>query len=75
LKLLREQIRGKNTREVYTGDAVDEVLRGRLEEVRATLEEILEPQEVEGSSGEGVARGALGGTPATDTASSAAEEE
>jgi hypothetical protein len=57
------------------GDTVDEVLRGRLEEVRATLEEILEPQEVGGSSGEGVARGALGGTPATDTASSAAEEE
>jgi exonuclease VII small subunit len=57
------------------GDTVDEVLRGRLEEVRATLEEILEPQEVGGSSGEGVAREALGGTPATDTASSAAEEE
>jgi hypothetical protein len=35
----------------------------------------LEPQEVGGSSGEGVAREALGGTPATDTASSAAEEE
>src|SRR5215208_1466061 len=57
------------------GDTVDEVLRGRLEEVRAALEEVLEPQEVGGSSGEEGARGALGGTPAPDTPSSAAEEE
>jgi hypothetical protein len=57
------------------GDTVDEVLRGRLEEVRATLEEILEDQDERGGSGERVARGALGGAPATDPASSASEEE
>jgi pyruvate/2-oxoglutarate dehydrogenase complex dihydrolipoamide acyltransferase (E2) component len=37
------------------GDTVDEALRGRLEEIRANLEEILERQE-----GEGRTRGALG---------------
>jgi hypothetical protein len=59
------------------GDTVDEVLRGRLEEVRAILEEVLEEQEAGGGreEGERVARGALGGGPATDTASSASEEE
>jgi hypothetical protein len=53
------------------GDTVDEVLRGRLEEVRAALEGILERQE---GGGEGAARGALGGAHATDPASSASEE-
>ena len=53
------------------GDTVDEVLRGRLEEVRAALEDILERQE---GGGEGAARGALGGAHATDPASSASEE-
>jgi len=59
------------------GDTVDEMLRGRLEEVRAILEEVLEEQEAGGGreEGERVARGALGGGPATDTASSASEEE
>jgi hypothetical protein len=59
------------------GDTVDEVLRGRLEQVRAALEEVLEDQEAGGGreEGERVARGALGGGPATDdTASSASEE-
>jgi hypothetical protein len=72
LKLLREQIRGKNTREVYTGDAVDEVLRGRLEEVRATLEEILERSD---RGIEGAAQRGLGEGPASDTAPSAQEEQ
>jgi hypothetical protein len=57
------------------GDTVDEVLRGRLEEVRATLEEILEDQDDRGGGSERVARGALGGAPTTDPASSASEEE
>jgi hypothetical protein len=56
------------------GDTVDEALRGRLEEVRATLEDILERQEEEGGGGGRVARGALGGAPATDPASPASEE-
>jgi hypothetical protein len=56
------------------GDTVDEVLRGRLEEVRATLEDILERQEEGGNGGGRVARGALGGAPATDPASPASEE-
>lgn len=47
------------------GATVDEALRGRLEEVRAVLEEVLERQE---GGGEGAARGALGATN-TDTAS------
>lgn len=47
------------------GATVDEALRGRLEEVRAVLEEVLERQE---GGGEGAAREALGATN-TDTAS------
>jgi hypothetical protein len=56
------------------GDTVDEVLRGRLEEVRGALEDILERQEERGGRGEGAARGALGGAPTTDAASPASEE-
>jgi hypothetical protein len=54
------------------GDTVDEALRGRLEEVRSTLEEILE------RSDRGVERAAqrrLGEGPASDTAPSAQEEQ
>jgi hypothetical protein len=54
------------------GDTVDEALRGRLEEVRSTLEEILERSE---SGVEGAARRGLGEGPASDTAPSAQEEQ
>ena len=57
------------------GDPVDEVLKGRLEKVRATLEEILERPEEIGGGGEGAARGALGGTADTPPASPAQDEE
>ena len=46
------------------GDTVDEVLRGRLEEVRATLEEILERSE---RGVEGAAQRTLGEGPVDDT--------
>jgi hypothetical protein len=52
------------------GDTVDEVLRERLEEVRATLEEILERSEREV---EGAAQRVLGEGPVSDTAPSAPE--
>jgi hypothetical protein len=54
------------------GDTVDEALRGRLEEVRSTLEEILERSE---SGVEGAARRGLGEGPASDTAPSSQEEQ
>src|ERR687897_814669 len=54
------------------GDTVDEVLKERLEEVRATLEEILERSEREV---EGAAQRVLGEGPASDTAPSAQEEQ
>ena len=54
------------------GDTVDEALRGRLEEVRATLEEILERSE---RGVEGAAQRGLGEGPASDTAPSAQEEQ
>jgi hypothetical protein len=54
------------------GDTVDEVLRGRLEEVRATLEEILERTDREA---EGAADRALGEGPVSDTSPSAQEEQ
>src|ERR671910_376250 len=47
------------------GDTVDEALRGRLEEVRATLEEILERSD---RGVEGAAQRGLGEGPASDTA-------
>ena len=49
------------------GDTVDEALRGRLEEVRTTLEEILERSE---RGVEGTARRGLGEGPASDTETS-----
>jgi hypothetical protein len=49
------------------GDTVDEALRGRLEEVRSTLEEILERSE---SGVEGAARRGLGEAPPSDIAGS-----
>ena len=54
------------------GDTVDEVLKERLEEVRATLEEILERSEREV---EGAAQRVLGEGPDSDTAPSAQEEQ
>src|SRR5215217_2858030 len=52
------------------GDTVDEVLKERLEEVRATLEEILERSE---RGVEGAAQRVLGEGPVSDTAPSAPE--
>ena len=46
------------------GDTVDEVLRGRLEEVRAALEEVLERSE---RGVEGAAQRTLGEGPGDDT--------
>src|SRR5215203_3328800 len=54
------------------GDTVDEVLKERLEEVRVTLEEILERSE---RGVEGAAQRVLGEGPASDTAPSAQEEQ
>ncbi len=54
------------------GDTVDEALKGRLEEVRSTLEEILERSErgVEGAAQRGLGEGQV-----SDTAPSAQEEQ
>src|SRR5829696_426888 len=52
------------------GDTVDEVLKERLEEVRATLEEILKRSE---RGVEGAAKRVLGEGPVSDTAPSAPE--
>jgi hypothetical protein len=49
------------------GDTVDEVLRGRLQEVRDSLDDILERSE---RGVEGAAQGALGEGPADDTTAS-----
>jgi hypothetical protein len=54
------------------GDTVDEALRGRLEEVRSTLEEILERAEREV---EAAADRALGEGPTSDPSPSAQEEQ
>ena len=76
-RLVKESLEGaQSTLEetlegLEVGDTVDEALRGKLEEVRGALEDILERQE---ELGEGVARGALDGAPAGDAASSASEE-
>jgi hypothetical protein len=54
------------------GDTVDEVLRGRLEEVRTALEDLLERR----GGGEGVTtRRALEEGPTSDRGSSAQEEQ
>jgi hypothetical protein len=55
------------------GDTVDDVLRGRLEEVRTTLDDILARQEV-GRGGEEAAPRALDGDAGNDTAPKALEE-
>jgi hypothetical protein len=54
------------------GDTVDDVLRGRLEEVRTTLDDILARQEV-GRGGEEAAPRALDGDAGNDTAPKAWE--
>jgi hypothetical protein len=54
------------------GDTVDEALRGRLEEVRSTLEEVLERS---GSGVEGAARRGLAEGSTSDTPPSAQEEQ
>jgi hypothetical protein len=56
------------------GDTVDEALRGRLEEVRGTLEEILD-RPVLGAGGEAPAEQALGGGTAGEQAPSSESEE
>src|ERR687898_1342230 len=55
------------------GDTVDEALRGRLEEVRGTLEEILD-RPVLGNGGEAPAEQALGGGTAGEPAPSSESE-
>jgi hypothetical protein len=55
--------------ELEVGDTVDEALRGGLEEIRATLDEILERQALEAGS-EGPAEQALGGGRAGEPAPS-----
>jgi hypothetical protein len=75
-RLVRESLNGAQATlsEVLAGlqigDTVDEVLRGRLEEVRSTLEDILARQEGEDGGGEDAPL-ALGEQSPTDTAPSA----
>jgi hypothetical protein len=59
--------------EVDVGDTVDEALRGRLEEVRGTLEEILDRQAL-GAGDEGPAEQAPGIGAAPEPARSETEE-
>jgi hypothetical protein len=56
------------------GDTVDEALRGRLDEVRTAIADLLERSEI-GGGGEAAARRALGGGSSNDTPPSAPEEE
>jgi hypothetical protein len=56
------------------GDTVDEALRGRLEEVRGTLEEILDRAAL-GNGSEAPAEQALGGGTAGEPASSSESEK
>src|SRR5215218_10022715 len=56
------------------GDTVDEALRGRLEEVRTAIADLLARSEI-GGGGEAAARRALGGGSSNDTPPSASEEE
>jgi hypothetical protein len=60
--------------QVNVGDTVDEALRGRLEEVRGTLEEILDRQAL-AADDEGPAEQALGGGRAGEPAPSSESEE
>ena len=62
LTILNEVLEG-----LEVGETVDEVLRERLEEVRSTLEEILEGSD---RGVEGAAQRGLGEGPASDTEAS-----
>lgn len=59
---------------LQVGDTVDEALRGRLDEVRTAIADLLERSEI-GGGGEAAARRALGGGSSNDTPPSASEEE
>jgi|SRR5215211_781893 len=59
---------------LQAGDTVDEALRGRLEEVRTAIADLLARSEI-GGGGEAAARRALGGGSSNDTPPSASEEE
>jgi hypothetical protein len=58
---------------LQVGDTVDEALRGKLEDISATLAEILERPEVENGGGEGPTPRTLTEGSTDDTAGSAAE--
>ena len=58
---------------LQVGDTVDEALRGRLDEVRTAIADLLERSEI-GGGGEAAARRALGGGSSNDTPPSASEE-
>jgi hypothetical protein len=79
-RLVRESLGEAQTRlaeileELEVGDTVDEALRGSLEEIRGTLDEILERQAL-GAGGEGPAEEALGGGRAGESAPSSESEE
>jgi hypothetical protein len=60
--------------ELEVGDTVDEALRGRLEEVRSALDEILERQAL-GAGGEGPGEQVLGGGRAGEATASSEPEE
>jgi hypothetical protein len=60
--------------ELEVGDTVDEALRGRLEEVRSALDEILERQAL-GAGGESPAEQVLGGGRAGEATPSSEPEE
>jgi hypothetical protein len=59
---------------LQVGDTVDEALRGRLDEVRTAIADLLERSEI-GGGGEAAARRALGGGSSNDTPPSASEEK
>jgi hypothetical protein len=59
---------------LQVGDTVDEALRGRLDEVRTAIADLLERSEI-GGGGEAAARRALAGGSSNDTPPSAPQEE
>jgi hypothetical protein len=59
---------------LQVGDTVDEALRGRLDEVRTAIADLLERSEI-GGGGEAAARRALAGGSSNDTPPSASQEE
>jgi hypothetical protein len=59
---------------LQVGDTVDEALRGRLDEVRTAIADLLERSEI-GGRGEAAARRALAGGSSNDTPPSASQEE